>query len=109
MSEWQQQPEINDAIVDGLIGAVGADVFRSMTEQFADDLCSLASKYEQARAGGDRAEAQSAAHALKGAAANIGLQRVSALATHLEAGDMHAADQLKPVLDQSLQRLRERS
>ena len=107
MTDWQSQPELDGTTVSTLVAAVGAEAFNAMKQQFIDDLESLATRYLAAEERGDDAEAKACAHALKGAAANIGLQRLSALAASLESGDQAQAEALRPVLSASVDQLRQ--
>lgn len=105
MSDWREKPEIDTQTVSTLVGAVGESVFREMREQFVTDLTSLTASYARARAAGNDAEAQAAAHALKGAASNIGLLRLAALASRLESGETGDAAHLDAELGTALVRL----
>ncbi|WP_203291347.1 Hpt domain-containing protein [Maricaulis parjimensis] len=105
MSEWQDQPELDMAAVSTLVAAVGKPVFDDMKGQFVADLSRLVETYGTAHSGGDDGEARAMAHALKGAASNIGLKRLAALAAELERGnDQHAAE-LTAVLEGSVRQL----
>lgn len=105
MSDWREKPEIETQTVSTLVNAVGEGVFRDMRRQFVADLTSLAQRYARARTDGDDAEARAAAHALKGAASNIGLMRLSALAGRLEAGETGEAGYLDDQLQTAIARL----
>ena len=105
MGDWRDRPEIDDMTVSTLISAVGTDAFVAMRQQFIDDLQGLARSYREAAANCNEAEARATAHALKGAAANIGLQRLSALAACLEGGQTGPAEDLDSVLSRSIIRL----
>ncbi len=105
MSDWQGQPELDLVAVSNLVAAVGKPVFDDMKGQFVSDLERLVAGYGEARARADDAEARALAHALKGAASNIGLKRLSALAANLERGDAADADALPDVLDVSIRHL----
>lgn len=107
MSDWQGKPEIDTAAVQALVGAVGENVFRDMRVQFEADLRRLVETYWIAVDRGDLADARATAHALKGAAANIGLMRLSALAAELEAHGDAAKDALDAELEVAVTRLNE--
>lgn len=105
MSDWQTRPELDTTTVSTLVSAVGKPVFDDMKTQFVADLERLGREYAEARARQDEAEARSVAHALKGAASNIGLMRLGALAAELEQGNAELAGQLAPVLDSAVGKL----
>jgi HPt (histidine-containing phosphotransfer) domain-containing protein len=107
MSDWRDKPEIETQTISTLVNAVGVSVFRDMSKQFVADLVSLAARYRQARERGDEADARANAHALKGAASNIGLLRLAALASRLEAGETGEAVHLDAELETALARLDE--
>ena len=97
--------QLNIDIVNTLRSAVGADAFAAMAEQFATDLRNLEQSYAAARASQNETAARETAHALKGAASNIGLTELGALAANLEAGDTSQEGELKALLDASLDAL----
>lgn len=99
MSDWRSKPDLDDQIVSTLIAAVGSDAFMEMRGQFIDDLKNLRQAYKEEAGRGDAVAASQTAHALKGAAANIGLERLSALAAMLEAGDTSDAADLDAVYE----------
>ncbi|WP_300531169.1 Hpt domain-containing protein [Maricaulis sp.] len=99
MSDWRSKPDLDDQIVSTLIAAVGSDAFVEMRGQFIDDLKNLRHAYKEEAGRGDTGSASQTAHALKGAAANIGLVRLSSLAAILEAGDTAAAVDLDTVFE----------
>lgn len=103
---WQDQSLINAEIAGTLKAAVGAEAFAAMTEQFADDIESLVARLKSCLDSGDEQGGREAGHALKGAAANIGLQRLSALAHAFEAGEKSDQAALDGLLTESLQALR---
>ena len=105
MSDWQGQPELDMVAVSTLVAAVGKPVFDDMKGQFVSDLERLVSEYGEARARNDSEEAKALAHALKGAASNIGLKRLSALAADQERGELGDAAALPDVLDVSVRHL----
>lgn len=107
MADWQSVPEMDEAIVSTLVEAVGADAFAAMKGQFIDDLKSLFLAYQAASSANDAQAARETAHALKGAASNIGLSRLGALAARLEAGESDEDGNLEPVFNASVQRLAE--
>lgn len=97
--------QLNTDIVNTLKSAVGPEAFAAMAEQFAADLRNLEQNYVAARASQDETAARETAHALKGAASNIGLMELGALAADLEAGNTSQEGQLKALLDASLDAL----
>lgn len=103
MSDWRDQPEFDSSVVRTLIDAVGADAFAPMRKQFVTDLKTLGQSCQEALSRGDVEEMKSTAHALKGAAANIGLARLSAVAKHLEKGEVEVGPELVGVLDRSIE------
>ena len=105
MSDWQGQPELDMVAVSTLVAAVGKPVFDDMKGQFVSDLERLVASYGEAHARSDFEEARALAHALKGAASNIGLKRLAALAADLERGDLEDAGALPGVLDVSIRHL----
>ena len=107
MSDWREKPEIDTVAIQALVGAVGETVFRDMRVQFIADLKRLVETYWAALDRGEPAEARATAHALKGAAANIGLTRLSALASELEANGDQASDALNAELDVAIGRLKD--
>jgi HPt (histidine-containing phosphotransfer) domain-containing protein len=107
MTDWREKPEIDTAAVQALIGAVGEAVFRDMRVQFVADLRRLVDTYWASLDRGETADARATAHALKGAAANIGLLRLSALAARLETDGDTEKGALNAELDTAVTRLRE--
>jgi HPt (histidine-containing phosphotransfer) domain-containing protein len=105
MSDWQTRPELDTTTVSTLVSAVGKPVFDDMKTQFVADLERLGREYAEALARQDGAEARSIAHALKGAASNIGLMRLGALAAELEKGNDAFAAHLETVLDSAVSQL----
>ncbi|WP_300556518.1 Hpt domain-containing protein [Maricaulis sp.] len=99
MSDWRSKPDLDDQIVSTLIAAVGSDAFMEMRGQFIDDLKNLHQAYKEEAGRGDAGAASQTAHALKGAAANIGLVRLSGLAAMLESGDTSVAADLDAVFE----------
>jgi len=106
MSNWEQVPELDEAIVSTLVAAVGQDAFAAMKGQFIEDLRALCLAYQAAYEACDEAAAKSTAHALKGAASNIGLARLGALAARLEGGETVDNESLSGVFESSIERLR---
>ncbi|WP_291844270.1 Hpt domain-containing protein [Maricaulis sp.] len=105
MNDWQNHPEIDPVIVQALVGAVGVETFADMREQFATDLRSLAEAYQKSYADGAYDQARAQAHALKGAAANIGLVQLSVLAGEFEREASDPGTDLAAILDRSLVKL----
>ena len=105
MSDWRNAPEMDPDVVNTLVSAVGKDAFAAMKVQFVDDLRSLYNAYETAHSSQDSEAARQTAHALKGAAVNIGLKQLGALAAALEAGDTSEASYLGAVFAVSVERL----
>ncbi|MBO6795551.1 Hpt domain-containing protein [Maricaulis sp.] len=97
MSDWRNAPEMDPEVINTLIAAVGKEAFSAMKQQFIDDLRSLYGAYSEAHGNQDSEAARQTAHALKGAAVNIGLKQLGALAAALEAGDASQADELGAV------------
>ena len=91
MNTWQDHPAIDLAMVRTLVNAVGFDAFDGMRGQFVDDLKSLVVAYK--------------AHALKGAAGNIGLVRLSMIASALEKDPTDPGRDLDIILDESIAHL----
>jgi len=86
MENWRNHPEFDDQTVQALKSAVGDDAFDAMKIQFREDLEKLRLSYAEACGKADAEAARETAHALKGAASNIGLMRLGALAAKLERG-----------------------
>ncbi|MBR9824535.1 MAG: hypothetical protein GYB36_01885 [Alphaproteobacteria bacterium] len=107
MSDWKTAPEIDEAILNTLVSAVGAEAFSAMKVQFIEDLKSLHLAYQAASDAQNESAARETAHALKGAASNIGLARLGALAASLEHGQVENASELEPVFSSALNRLNE--
>ncbi len=105
MSDWRNQPEIDPNIIQALTNAVGAEAFAGMRDQFVSDLRSLARAYQEALANSDEDQAKASAHALKGAAANIGLVQLSQIAAELERDAHDPGEALNAVLDRSISSL----
>lgn len=105
MSDWRSAPEMDPEVINTLIAAVGKEAFSAMKQQFIDDLRSLYGAYSEAHANDDSETARQTAHALKGAAVNIGLKQLGALAAALEAGDTSQADALGAVFAVSVDHL----
>lgn len=99
---WRDHAEIDNAMIGGLVSALGAAAFEQLKSPFTADLTSLAASYLQARNEHDDAAARTAAHALRGAALNIGLNRLGHLAGTLEAGKHQDEAELEAVLATSL-------
>lgn len=109
LSDWNEYPEIDLTIIRALIDAVGIETFSSMRAQFVADLRSLAQAYHEAFARSDLAAASASAHALKGAAANIGLVRLSAIAGSFEQEATDPGPSLDTILDMSIASLNDAS
>lgn len=105
MSDWRNTPEMDPEVVNTLVSAVGKDAFAAMKVQFVEDLRSLYTAYEAAHANQDSEAARQTAHALKGAAVNIGLKQLGALAAALEAGETSDVSHLGAVFADSVDRL----
>ncbi|WP_295691222.1 Hpt domain-containing protein [uncultured Maricaulis sp.] len=105
MSDWRTQPEIDPLIIQTLVNAVGVEVFAGMKDQFVTDLRSLGQAYYEALANSDEDQAKASAHALKGAASNIGLVQLSQIAAELERDASDPGAALTEVLDRSISRL----
>ncbi len=103
---WRDRPLVNGDIAGTLKAAVGADAFAAMTEQFAADIESLVGQLKSNLASGDQQGCRETGHALKGAAANIGLERLSGLAHTFEAGETGDSDALDSVLAESMTAMR---
>jgi HPt (histidine-containing phosphotransfer) domain-containing protein len=84
MDNWQDRPEFDNATVGALKDAVGEDAFAVMKVQFREDLERLRTAFIEARDKADAEATRETAHALKGAASNIGLMRLGALAADFE-------------------------
>jgi HPt (histidine-containing phosphotransfer) domain-containing protein len=109
MNHWRDEAEMDQGVVDALKGIVGADAFSEMAKQFEVDLMRLYQSYQQARSESDECAARDAAHAMKGAASNIGLTRLGALAGLLETGSMDDVGELGPVLTSAIEHLNTRA
>lgn len=79
------------------VSEAGEDLARDLLDTFRADLERRLSRYEEALAVGDRDEAAEAMHALKGASATVGAQRVSRLCALVEQAlrDEHPMDGAK--------------
>jgi HPt (histidine-containing phosphotransfer) domain-containing protein len=108
MTDWKTIPELDEKIISALKSAVGVEPFYDMSKHFAEDLSNLCVAHGDARGRNNADAAREAAHAIKGAAANIGLTRLSALAGNLEAGDQTDADQLDAVFGSGISKLQHR-
>lgn len=92
MSDWTDKPEMDRTTIGVLRTAIGDAAFTEMRGKFVEDLQNLHQRYGEAVASGDTQAQRETAHALKGAAANIGLQKLAALAACLETEtDLDAA------------------
>ncbi|WP_417492450.1 Hpt domain-containing protein [Maricaulis sp.] len=105
IQDWRQQTVIDTATIDALVAAVGPEVFDQLKAQFAADLRSLTAACHDAGCAGNQALVREKAHALRGAALNIGLSRLGHLAGALERGETADAAELQPVLDGALSAL----
>ncbi|WP_417482751.1 Hpt domain-containing protein [Maricaulis sp.] len=103
--DWRSLTEIDSSAIDGLVAAVGPDVFNQLKVQFAADLNSLSTALLDAVRADNAALAREKAHALRGAALNIGLQRLGHLAGAIERGETGDVAELSPVLTASLSAL----
>lgn len=104
-SGWREAVELETRTIDGLIAAVGLEVLSSLKTDFAADLRGQSVAYRGARTAGDDVLASESAHALRGAALNIGLCRLGGLAAELERGERRDEHLLDEVLETSLARL----
>jgi HPt (histidine-containing phosphotransfer) domain-containing protein len=105
MNYWRNEAEMDRGVIDALKGVVGDEAFAEMTKQFAVDLERLHQAYISARACSDDRAAREAAHAIKGAASNIGLARLGMLAGLLESGNVDDEIELDPVFESALKHL----
>ena len=105
MSEAQELPDIDEAIISALVNAVGATAFAEMRSRFVDDLCQQASLLKAACSTGDQDAVREAAHALRGAALNIGLARLADIAGRFEQGEPVNIAHLDAVLETGIDRL----
>ena len=99
---WLAAAELDAATINGLIAALGVEVFSSLKADFEADLRKQRVAYQDARTAGNDRLASESAHALRGAALNIGLSRLGALAGELENGDRADEARLDEVLESSL-------
>lgn len=102
---WRDYPQIDTAMVAVLVASVGLDSFTSLKTLFAEELQRLAAAHRQARLKSDEPAARDAAHALRGAALNVGLTQLGQLAGRLERGEHDDEGELAGVLAASLSRL----
>ena len=100
--DWRTCPEVDNGTVSALVAALGAETFADLKTQFAVDLQTQAAAHLQARRDGDGSAARQTAHALRGAALNIGLTRLGHLAGALERGEHGDEDELATVLTRSV-------
>jgi len=105
MENWRNHPEFDDQTVQALKSAVGDDAFAAMKIQFCEDLEKLRMSYVDAHGKADAETARETAHALKGAASNIGLMRLGALAANLERGSKEDVGELDATFDSAIDRL----
>lgn len=105
MPDWRDEPELDMQVIATLVNAVGQAVFDGMKVQFVSDLTGLANACEDALGKGDMVAAKAAAHALKGAASNIGLVRLSALAAQVEQGNTESSHALETELETAIRSL----
>ncbi|WP_339743778.1 Hpt domain-containing protein [uncultured Maricaulis sp.] len=103
--DWRTCPKVDTSIVGALVAAVGPDTFAALKTQFAEDLQAQATAHLQARHDGDDPAAHQAAHALRGAALNIGLTQLGHLAGALERGERGDEGELPGVLTVSISSL----
>lgn len=103
--DWRTCQHIDAAMLDTLVAAVGPDTFVVLKTQFAEDLQTQAVAYLQAQHEGDDPAARQAAHALRGAALNIGLTQLGHLAGALERGEHGDEGELPGVLTVSISSL----
>jgi len=103
MENWRKHPEFDDQTVRALKSAVGDEAFESMKIQFRDDLEKLRLAYSEAHGKADANAARETAHALKGAASNIGLMRLGALAANLEGGEKEDVGELDATFDSAIE------
>jgi HPt (histidine-containing phosphotransfer) domain-containing protein len=106
MAEWENLPELDETIISALKSAVGDEAFVGMAALFEDDLGKLCLAYREARNKESTDGSREVAHAIKGAAANIGLVRLSALAADMERGDFSTDLRLDEVYKSGMQKLK---
>ena len=73
-----------DKSVEDLSDALGEDSYQRLCQSFGDKLPHYRSEIETALQSGGNPAVVTAAHALKGAAANLGYARLADAASHLE-------------------------
>lgn len=105
MNNWQDCPEYDGATVGALKQAVGEDAFAVMKVQFREDLERLRSAFLDARENADTDATRETAHALKGAASNIGLMRLGALAGDFELDPTADSSEFVNTFDSAIEHL----
>ena len=106
MDNWRDRPEFDDQTANALKAAVGSDAYAGMTVQFCEDLERLWACLTEARERADDEVTRETAHALKGAASNIGLVRLGALAAAIEIGNTDDTHELDEVFNSALDHLK---
>jgi HPt (histidine-containing phosphotransfer) domain-containing protein len=106
MDNWRDRPEFDDQTATALKAAVGSDVYAGMTVQFCEDLERLWASLIEACDNADSETTRETAHALKGAALNIGLMRLGALVAAIEMGNFEDKHELDAVFSSALDHLK---
>jgi HPt (histidine-containing phosphotransfer) domain-containing protein len=105
MDNWHDRPEFDGATVCALKNAVGDDAFAVMKVQFREDLERLRTAFLEARDNADPTATKETAHALKGAASNIGLMRLGALVGGFETDPSADSGDFVATFDSAIEHL----
>lgn len=84
MTAWRDAPLLDDAVAAQLRADLDADELAEILAAFAADIRSRAGALAAALGTGDADRARHAAHSLKGAALNLGRQRLGLICAHFQ-------------------------
>lgn len=109
---WQAMTTIDTSMLNILKTSLGESGFSACCDEFVVELNRLVEAYQKLRDEGDDSSACETAHALKGAAMNIGLMRLGQLAAQFELALSRGQapedeDGLVSTLDEALLALRQ--
>ncbi|WP_106002843.1 Hpt domain-containing protein [Magnetospirillum gryphiswaldense] len=84
MTAWRDAPLLDAGVIAQLQADLEADELAEILAAFAADIHSRADQLAAALAAGDTGLAHRAAHSLKGAALNLGRQRLGLICAHFQ-------------------------
>jgi HPt (histidine-containing phosphotransfer) domain-containing protein len=101
-----QAPLVDRSALDPIMKVTGAAVMRRIIDAFWSEANSMTGALTAAIESGERENIRKAAHALKGAASNVGAGRTARIAATMEKCDQAQARALMPALEQALEETR---